>query len=125
MLSRSTILATLTPIATTVPCPELGGDIGIRRLSFAEAINLADSAGRAGDNPYAQEDFLLELVMACACDDQGDALFQPTDRPQLRRLPATCLQRLANVALEVNNLDGQGLERAEGNSDAIPGDAGS
>lgn len=125
MLSRNDILGRLQDLADVVAVPELGGAIGIGRLSFAEAMALAEAGKQVGEGAEAQEAFLVRLVIACARDRKGRPLFKPEDAEALRMIPAGALQRIADVALRVNGLSESALEDAEGNSAAIPGGAGS
>lgn len=125
MLSRDTIFARIADVATTVDVPQLGGQIGIRRLTFAEAMDLAEAGRLVDDSVASQERFMVQLVLACSCDGKGRRIFREGDAPKVARLPAVALQRIADAALEANGLTGQAVEDAVGNSAATPGGAGS
>ena len=125
MLDRQKILAQLSSPAATVDLPELGGDIGVRRVAFQEAMTLAEAGTGVDDSIEEQERFLVEMVLLCACDDQGNRLFTNEDRSAVAKLPAVALQRVADVALEVNGLAGDSVEEAVKNSATTHADAGS
>jgi len=125
MLTREFILTQLAAVADSVSVPELGGTIGIRRLSYADAVDLADAAKHADGSTAGQERFMVDLVISCTCDAQGERLFGDDDADAVRRLPATALQRIADAALRVNGLHAEAIEDAEGNFAETQDDAGS
>jgi len=125
MLTRDAILSRVHEVATTVDVPQLGGAIGIRRLSFAEAMELAEAGRHVDDGVASQETFMVRLIVTCACDGKGRRLFRDGDSARVARLPALALQRIADAALSANGLTGEAIEDTVGNSAAIPGAAGS
>ncbi|MFW5829174.1 MAG: hypothetical protein ACOCXA_02830 [Planctomycetota bacterium] len=124
MLTREFILEQLNAVADSVAVPELGGVIGIRRLSYSEAVALAETAA-AASTTAAQETFMVDLVLLCACDGRGERLFQDADADAVRRLPAMAMQRITDAVLRVNALHDQAVEDAVGNSETTPDDDGS
>jgi hypothetical protein len=125
MLDRSTILSQLNSAAASVDVPELGGTIGVRRVAFQDAMALAAAGAHVDESTAHQEQFLVELVVLCACDNTGKRLFRASDKNDVAKLPAMVLQRIADVALEINGLGAEAVEAATKNSDATHADAGS
>lgn len=125
MLTRDAIFAHVDAVAATVTIPELSGEIGIRHLSFAEAMALASAGRDVDDSAESQEAFMVQLVVTCACDDAGQRLFEDTDQATVAKLPANALQRIADAALTANGLTGDAVEQAVGNSEATPDGGGS
>ena len=125
MLTRQSILSRLSSVAATVTITALGGEIGIRRLSFADAVALAEAGAKVANDPASQEAFMVQLVLTCACDDKGRKLFKPSDADAVARLPASALQHIADAALSANDLTADAIEDAVGNSATTPGDDGS
>ncbi|NRA40560.1 MAG: hypothetical protein HRU15_20615, partial [Planctomycetes bacterium] len=78
-LSRSDILASLNSVAAEVHVPELGGSVGIRRLSFAQTLILTQQHTEDDQSSEGQQNFLIRLLIACVCDQQGTPIFKEKD----------------------------------------------
>ena len=105
MLTRDAILKTIHCVAAEVDVPELGGSVGIQRLSFADTVRLTAQPENDGDHETINHQvFLIRLLIACVCDKKGKRLFKESDFQALQHLPATAMQKMADVALQVNGL---------------------
>lgn len=104
MLSRDAIFKSLDALAAKLSIPELGGEIGIRRLLFDEAMQMAETGGNVTDSIASQKQFLVHLVLVGAGDQKGRRLFTDKDTHKVGRLPSIILQRIADAVLEANGL---------------------
>ena len=113
MLTRDAILKSIQSVAAEVEVPELGGSVGINRLSFLDTIRLTTPTENDGDHEQINHQaFLIRLLIACVCDKKGKRLFKDSDFAILEQLPASAMQKMADVALEVNGLSDTAVEDA-------------
>jgi hypothetical protein len=113
MLTRISFLAPQPPERRPITVPGLGSCF-VRAMSAGERdeFEVAHSKGKS-------RDFRARLVACTVCDENGDLVFQPADIPALSALPASTLQPLVAMAVEVNRLseaDVADLEAAGKNS---------
>ena len=97
MLTRDQILSR-PPTIEQVPAPELGdgATLGVKLLSAAEFLRLSNVAKTKGDQAYAC------WLLACVCDAQGKAIFNPDDADAVGGLPFPLVNRLIEAAQRVN-----------------------
>lgn len=110
-LNRQRILSAINTVAHFVDVPEFGGRVGINRLSYIDTVRLTNGA-QMNNEEDMQQAFLVDLLIACLCDEDGGRLFTEQDADVLAKMPATALQRLADVALAVNGLQDNATEQA-------------
>ena len=109
-LNRQRILTAINTVAQFVDVPEFGGRVGINRLSYIDTVRLTNGAQMHNEEDM-QQAFLVDLLIACLCDEDGGRLFTEKDADFLSKMPATALQRLADVALKVNGLQDNATEQ--------------
>jgi hypothetical protein len=66
----------------------------------------------------AKEDVSLKasVVVACACDEQGKKIFQPSDVAELAKKSAAPVNKLFNIASKLNGITESDVEELKGNS---------
>lgn len=108
MLSREEILLKNDRPIRIVTVPEWGGEVNIRKLSFADILRIQKASG--GETAEA----LGELVALSVCDDAGHRIFADADIPELSQKNAQVLLRLASEIQEWCGLK-ESLEVSEKN----------
>jgi len=116
MLTRKQILAFVDTRIDTIDVPELGGEIGLARLTVSEADGLT-SLGGAG----SRSNVLIAIRCCCAAD--GTRLFTDADADVLAGFPADVMSRIAKAALLHNGLLDTSKEEAKNGSSEAPNDA--
>lgn len=98
-------------------CPDLGGQVCIRRLSGRELdLFIADYnrlGGGEGRNPAQVR---VKILVAAACDTEGHPLFKPEDAAQLVNMDPALIRPIADFALQFNGLTEDAVGELEGNS---------
>jgi len=92
--------------------PELGGDVGIRRLSATDLIHIRSIAARAPANVSDDDNLnvLCEvLAMGLTCDDQGTPAFSPEELRAWDGTQLPLMERLVE-AIQHHNGIGQAAE---------------
>jgi len=119
MLSREEILAADDLPREPVPVPEWGGDIWVSMVPAGDMQAYArwyGEAKEAGDTSQSE----ARIVVMCACDRAGAALFDPDDVPAVAAKNPEVIRRLAAAALRVNDATDKAGEELEGNLDGVP-----
>ncbi len=97
-----------------VEVPEWGITLYVKTMTGAERdrweLQQAESRRRNRINLRAS------LVAITACDSNGDLVFSPDDVEALGRKSAAALDRIAEVAMRLNHLLPDDLEKLEKNS---------
>lgn len=104
-----------------VECPELGVDVLVWELNGTNmaAYRRGGFAIRNG-KPVPRVEYLTDstyLLGRAIQDENGNRIFQDGDLDTLRSWPNSVLERLAEVARELNNLNEGDDEEIEGNSE--------
>ncbi len=111
-LTAANILAAQDITRRTVAVPEWGGDVCVRMMTSAARDRLeAEMAAFRGD----MTNFRARLLVRCLCDEQGNQLFKDSDAVALGEKSAAALNRLFNVATELNNFTAAEVEAIEKN----------
>jgi len=97
MLSREEIDAAMEPPAGVVPMPEWGGDVGIRRLSAQELVELR---GQPDDADTVES--LAKLAARVMCNQSGARLYAADEWPRLMSRGLDLLLRVAKEAQRLN-----------------------
>lgn len=111
LLSKEQILSAKDSKHKDIDVPEWGGKVrvsvmsGVARDQF-ESLVLADE-----DNGNRRAKYLS----ACIVDDNGDLMFTDKEVEALGRKSAKALDRLFDVALELNGITEDSVEEAEKN----------
>lgn len=80
--------------------PEWGGVIRLREMAADEALRFTELMA-AGD---AAKDGMYLIIVACACDVDGNLLFTAEDIPMLKTKNLRVLNRVQRAALKVNSM---------------------
>lgn len=80
--------------------PEWGGVIRLREMAADEALRFTELMA-AGD---AAKDGMYLIIVACACDADGNLLFTAEDIPMLKTKNLRVLNRVQRAALKVNSM---------------------
>lgn len=94
---------------------------GHERDTFEQSLlkKNRDSKGTIISYEQATEDFRAKLAVVTVCDEQGNALLQPTDYGVLSRsMSAKRLEKIINVAQKINAITEEDKEALVKNSDA-------
>lgn len=114
LLTRDAILAADDLKRETVAVPEWGGDVLVRcmtgqeRAAFDEAVYEITDDGKA---KVRQGRFQGELCARTMCDESGDLLFTAEDVAGLAKKSAAALARVQQVALKLNGLAPESVEK--------------
>jgi hypothetical protein len=112
MLDRASILSANDRPVKKVEVQEWGGEIGIKCLSYADAMRLRDKY--QGDEKKTSES-LAETIILSVCDDGGNLLFTADDLPALQLKNYSILLRLAEKINEVNGFNEEVRKELEKN----------
>ena len=96
VLSAEDILAAQDQTTKTVNVPEWGGDVIVKTMTGEEAATLADVKGTAAG--------ITTIVSICCVNEKGERIFTPEDVVRLAKKSFRALQRVQEVALEINGL---------------------
>lgn len=112
LLSRDHILNAADGQSERVMVPEWGGEVIVRALTGAErdAFEAALTERRGRRVEMRLENVRARLVAMCAIDEQGDALFYPSDVELLGQKSAAALQRVFEVCQRLSGLTDQDVE---------------
>lgn len=124
-LGRDDILKAEDLPRELVEVPEWGGAVwigtmtGAHRDAFELASSKADPAN-AENRVLDRENMRARLVVFTAQGERGEPLFSPADVASVGRKNAAALDRLFGVAMRINRLGADDLERAKGESEPVP-----
>lgn len=101
-----------------VDVPELGAEaqIYVREMSVQGLLDYQkanfDNTGKPlADNPYQ---WMVSLIVACTCDEDGNPLASQEDVPELMtKLPKSVMEKLLPVCQRLNNLAPKALADAK------------
>lgn len=106
----------------TVPVPEWGGEVGIRRLSAADL----DKAGFFGGGEKTTIEIARSVLSMTLCDENGERLFSDQDIAELDEADVNVTLKLFNEAARINGLlEGEMTGMVASFSEAQPGDTSS
>lgn len=117
MLNRDQILEADDLTRECVEVPEWGGEVfvatmtGEARDAWEQSLVVADG----GKARASMENIRARLVVATACDENGNRLFTEKDIPALGRKSAGALERICRVAQRLNGLTNADVEQLKGN----------
>ena len=94
---------------------------GRERDNFERSLRKQVKRGDKTDYEVSLEDFRAKLVVNTACDEKGDAIFQPSDYSMLsKNISAKRLMTIADAASELNGITEDDREDMVKNSEAAP-----
>ena len=111
MLTKDQIFAADDLVHTDVEVPEWGGVVRVRTMTGKERQQFQKSAQKDGE---PTEDFMERLIVACAVDKDGDALFTSDDVKALSEKSAAALERVFKSAAKLNGLTQEELDEIKG-----------
>lgn len=123
ILTKEQILAASDLSKETVEVPEWGGSIIIRAMSGTQRDAYETSLmEKQADGTYKvnTENMRAKLVLYCAVDDAGNALFSADDLNALAGKSAAVIERLFDAAQKLNGLNKGAVEDAAKNSVSDP-----
>lgn len=100
-----------------VPVDVGGQTIYMRTLSAAHRVRVSEDRGELVDgklSPSQQLRLCVSLIIACACDSNGQTIFTEDDRASIENLPAATMDKMAGAATEANSF-GVSVEKIEKN----------
>ena len=110
-LTKNAILSADDFKYATVSCPEWGGDIRVRGLTAAEQAKIARmvNEGRTDDSA------VVVTIMGCV-DENGDRLFDNSDKDLLKARSYAVLDRIVKKIIELSGSgDADSIEDARKN----------
>ena len=116
MLTREAILTATDLPFTEVHVPEWGGIVRVQTMTGAArekwevAVFGTDGKTRTTDN------FRGKLIASTVVGEDGELLFTMEDAPALSKKSSKALDRVFDVAQELNGLKPNAVEKAAGNS---------
>lgn len=111
LLGRDDILSADDTRSADVEVPEWGGVVRLRVMTGAARQAFLRAAAKRADEDAG----LVEaLIVACAVDETGRLIFSPDDVAALREKSGAALQRVFEVAAELNGLTDAAVERLTG-----------
>lgn len=122
MLTKEEILAHNQPERRAVHVPEWDGDVciqemtGTQRDAWEGAMQSKDTAARAVN-------FRARYLVRVLVDEAGKPMFTEAEAEALGKVGAKVLDRLFDIALEVNGVRQKDAEELEKNSATTPGAA--
>lgn len=111
MLSRDQILGAQDLERRSVDVPEWGGVVCVRLMTGSERDRFEAEHLKA-----PQVDARARMAAATLCDEQGALLFTADDVAALGKKSATALNRVVEVAFELNRVGKADVDAAEKNS---------
>jgi len=91
-----------------IPCPELGGDIRIRKLTGTRGLNVRQGFYSAEENPLTKEQksiALVEIVAASVVNESGEAFLDSKEgRELIDAMDDEALNRIGYECLDFNNM---------------------
>ena len=110
-LSKNAILSSDDFKYATVSCPEFGGDIRVRGLTAAEQAKIA----RMVNDKRTDDIAVVVTIMGCV-DENGERIFDSSDKDALKAKSYAVLDRIAKKILELSGSgDADSIEDARKN----------
>lgn len=112
MLDRATILTKRELAVETVNVPEWGGDVFVAQLSQADIDAWESNCVDANGHPIVAN-VKAALVARCVVDEQRQRMFNDGDVEELRKQPASAIERVFRVARRLNLVGTEFVEEAK------------
>lgn len=69
---------------------------------------------KQGDPMLFLRDMRARTVVLCACDEEGERIFEPSDAPELTKRSAAVVSRLFDVACKLNGITKADADELQG-----------
>lgn len=125
LLSREDIFRVVDVHTEVVDVPEWGGAVTVRGMTGRERDRYEQSmlvADKKGTLKPDMTDARARLVVACAVDEAGNAIFTKDDVLLLTMKSAAALDRVASVAQVLSGISDKDLGELLGNSEGDQSD---
>ena len=124
-LSKDQILSAEDRETRTVSVHEWGGEVLLRTMTGTDRNAYEQSLIRVHGNQAVPNmaNASAKLLARCIVGEDGERLFTEAEIVELGKKSAAVLNRLADVAAEMNGLTDEAVEDLAGNSEAAPSGA--
>ena len=125
-LTRDQILTIPDYELEAVEVPEWGGTVHVRTMSGRQRDAYEQLSREVLNGGDGAPNVRARVVACFACDEAGNALFEPADVEALGRKSYRALDRVFDAGLRLNGLTAEAVDGLEKNSETTPGnDSGS
>lgn len=123
-LSKTQIKQAVDSASEEVHVPEWGGSLFVRTLTSKERVGFELWLSPDSDKLKEKRRKQLKerLIVLCACDENGDSIFDESDLGWLAEKAAKPVDRVFEAARKLNGIGVDDIEELEGNSDAALND---
>ncbi len=111
MLNREDIFKANDLKKVKIEVPEWGGHIYVRNMSGHGRRIFQNNTISKDKVP---EDFVELLIIATACDKDGNLIFTMDDLPELQKKSSAVLSRIFDAAADLNALTEKSIEKISG-----------
>lgn len=124
LLSREAILEADDTRYETVECPEWGGDVRLKSIrgTQRDAYEASLVEERGNSRKMNLRNARAKLIILCAVDESGRALFTSEDLRQLGNKNAAPLDRLFDAARKLAGMSEEDVKELTENFGATPDD---
>ncbi len=123
-LTRDQILEAEDRSFETVQCPEWGGDVRLRSITGTQRDRYEQSlmSTNGADRKMNLTNARVKLIVLCAVDESGRALFTSEDLNALGRKNAAPIDRLFDVCRKLSGMSTEDVDRMTEDFGATPDD---
>lgn len=120
-LTKEQVFSSDDRVFEPVPVDEWkqGGVVFVRSITAAERGKIIAEAARFresnGKNSIFMQEFDVNFVILAACDEQGNLLFEKSDKAELLKRNAAVIARIAGRAQKLAGMSKEDLEALEKN----------
>ena len=118
MLSRDQILHAEDLIVEEIDVPEWGGKVFLRVMTGTNRGLYDGKYAKINEMPHLHHDVRIQLLIYTLCDEHGNQLFTNQDIPILGAKNGSVIDRLFDIAMEMNGIGKKGVENETKNLNA-------
>ena len=120
VLSKEAILKANDLPSRTIPVPEWGGDVIVKTMTGTEKDAWENSLikGKGKNMRIDQSDVRSKLCVRVLVDEKGQRLFSDNEFPLLGRKSSKAIEKVVEVAQELNGVSDEDIEGLVGNLNA-------
>ena len=112
MLNKDLILQAEDIKTIDVKVPEWGGTVRVGTMTGRGRQEYFKTLALDGDE--SRKDLYATLIVSCAIDESGSPLFKVSDIPELTKKSSVPLNRIFEVAAELNGLTQKAVDNIAG-----------